>query len=600
MSPDSNNSDPEFRREQPSRSSATQPEAVRYSRRVSQLFRFRRSSPEDAGVRPGPFGQAILLSFAVVALIALLPMFFTHLRNVSRLPHREHALLVLFGFTVCVFRRWDRDRVVTIDCREFSIADVLLLLFGMGVFALATAIRSPWLGTVSMICVAGLLLRRLPSVGNRGYFGPWACLMLLLPLPLGLDQKLVQSMQVAATGWSSRLLDTIGVRHLISGNVLEIPGHRLFVDQACSGIQSLFVMLTCIALFCAWTRRPTVLTVPLLLSGLVMCLVSNVIRITVVVLASARGLDLSDGWQHQALGLAVFAMALFLVYCSEGLFLFLLAPVMNPATGSPDNRVARRWNDLTAAIHTTLLGIPEDELPIDRSHDAFGWVRIPTALSRVAVVSCTVGFAVLGVSQQVAGTEAAPTIKRLSEFEAVMLDRSEALSKESLPEALGGWRQTSFERIEGSSGTLTDSVTWVYESPFYRATVALDYPFFHAHNVTECYHLSGWDVQNRVTTDAGFSRATLHQPFGRMALLFYDVFDSGGNVELETASGRLEERLGLGKPDQRAIWQFQMIVETDYGLTESDMREIETRFAELRSNVRSYITGESLAEEDGQ
>ncbi len=570
--------------------SVTQSESTDPPNRASRSSK-RRRRVRNRGSLTESFGQLVVLSFAVVSLIALLPMFFTHLRNVSSLPHREHFSLVLLGFAACVFRRWDRGRVVPVGCTNFKALDALLLVFGLSVFAVATAIKSPWLGAVSMICIAGVLLRRLPSVGNRGYFGPWACLLLLIPLPLGMDKKLIQSLQVAATGWSSRLLDTMSIRHLVSGNVLELPGHQLFVNEACSGIQSLFVMVTCVALFCAWTRRPTVLTVPLILSGVAMCVVSNVIRITIVVLALTRGIDLSEGWQHQALGISIFALALFLVYCSEGLFLFALAPIINPATGSPDDRAARHWNELTVSIHATLLNIPEEELPVEHRQGFLERIQIPIPFSRCAVIGCTVGFAFLGVAQQVAGTEAEPAMHRLTVIESAMLDRSEALSEESLPETLGSWKRKSFERIDYSSGTLTDSVTWVYESPFYTATLALDYPFFRAHNVTECYHLSGWEVQGRFTTEAGFSKATLHQPFGRMALLYYDVFDSRGNVELETASGRFEERLGLTGGSRRATWQLQLIVETHYGLTKADIQEIDVRFAELRKDLRSYVTG---------
>jgi hypothetical protein len=204
--------------------------------------------------------------------------------------------------------------------------------------------------------------------------------------------------------------------------------------------------------------------------------------------------------------------------------------------------------------------------------------------------AATVVFAFCGISQHVGGADRAP-LESVNKLEEQMLERSESLHEDSLPELLGSWKRRSFERIDRSKGLITDSVSWVYRSPFYEATISLDYPFFGAHNVSECYHMSGWDVQEKVTTAAGYSKAVLNRPFGEAALLFYDVFDASGTVELESAKGKLSERMKeFEKSNERPTWQLQLIIQSDFGLSATDLNDIETAFVEIRDELRAQVT----------
>ena len=534
--------------------------------------------------------------FAIVAALALMPMFLTHLGHLSRMPHRSHYVIVLLGFAVLVWRRWAKAT------SEPQIAlrplDVAILVGSCVLFAIATRLGSPWLATASLVFLAGVFLRRLPSVDGIGYGGPWAFLLLLLPLPLGFDQSLIGSLQVFATTCSSRLLDLMTVNHMVSGNVLELPGRQLFIDEACSGIQSLFAMLTCVAFFVVWTKRPVILAIPLLLSSVVMCTITNIFRIVLVVQAELRGVDLATGWPHECLGVTLFALALGLVYCSEGFFLFLFAPIINPATGTPDNRSARFWNNLTKSIHTAVYGV----LPTGQETTESTWLDRflhPQAIAKACVLTATLCFAFFGVTQHIHGHDSARE-EEMSGLEHAMLQQSEALREDSLPEAMGPWRRVSFERIDRNGGLITDSVAWTYRSPFYEATLSLDYPFYGSHNVSECYHLTGWDVREKTTTPLGYSKATLSRPFGEHALLFYDVFDAEGTVELESVRGKLTERLeDLNDRSKRPTWQLQLIIQSDFGLTRSDLNETELAFRDLRNQLRQIVTGKPATASSG-
>ena len=77
----------------------------------------------------------------------------------------------------------------------------------------------------------------------------------VLPPPLRLDQRFALQLQEWATEGSSRVLALLGVPHLLSGLLIEIPGQRLLVEEACSGINSILFMTSACVFYAMWQRR---------------------------------------------------------------------------------------------------------------------------------------------------------------------------------------------------------------------------------------------------------------------------------------------------------------------------------------------------------
>src|SRR5262249_8904027 len=182
-----------------------------------------------------------------------------------------------------------------------------------------------WLGAFATLVLVlaviysmggGLLVRQLLPV--------WIYLWLLIPIPFGLDNALVLSLQTLTTRWSSALLDLAGVHHVIAGHVLEVAGPRLFFLEACAGINSLFLVLFC-AVFCVFFQRlPPVRATLLLLASVAWVLLANVARVFLIAYLFKRwDIDWTSGWRHDALGFAVFAFALALTWSTNCLILFL-------------------------------------------------------------------------------------------------------------------------------------------------------------------------------------------------------------------------------------------------------------------------------------
>ena len=68
---------------------------------------------------------------------------------------------------------------------------------------------------------------------------PFALLILAIPLPELVTQALALPLQFKASQMGAALLEARQVPVLLSGNIIRLPGHELFVTEACSGLRSL-------------------------------------------------------------------------------------------------------------------------------------------------------------------------------------------------------------------------------------------------------------------------------------------------------------------------------------------------------------------------
>src|SRR5438477_618134 len=71
----------------------------------------------------------------------------------------------------------------------------------------------------------------------------------------------------------------LNIWHVMSGPGVEIGGRRLLVEEACSGIRSLFSVLAATRFFGLWVRRPPVRALCLVLSAVGWVLLGNIVRV---------------------------------------------------------------------------------------------------------------------------------------------------------------------------------------------------------------------------------------------------------------------------------------------------------------------------------
>ncbi len=131
------------------------------------------------------------------------------------------------------------------------------------------------------------------------------------------------------------------------------------------------------------------------------------------------------------------------------------------------------------------------------------------------------------------------------------------LAEANLPETIGGWTQTKFEKEERGweSSFGRRSSIWNYQQSGQVARVSLDYYFENWHDLMICYIGIGWDIQERKleppeSVDDPWHTVSLFMTdkSGNKALLCYTLFTIDGQPlesPVDTPRGLLFNRFGL-------------------------------------------------------
>jgi len=374
----------------------------------------------------------------------------------------------------------------------------------LGILASASVMWSPWLGAASLLLAVPaafwwfggwrLLREILPG---------WLVLLTVLPPPLKLDARFAMLLQEWATAGSSRLLGLLGIPHLLTGLIIEIPGQRLLVEEACSGINSVLFMTSACVFYAMWQRRSLVFLILLYALTIACVLAGNLVRITsgAWVLFNFQ-IDLFAGWKHEALGLVLTAFYLgFIVSADALLGRFFTSKPSYRATGEEENPA-----------------------PVLDGWSFGGGMRF------VAVL-----LAFLGAVQLVRGWDFHFRKENARRINPAWMDGA---AKFSLPPEIDGWHLISDAKPVPKRAAFEDGVfshIWQFQKGGTLATISFDYPFFGYHDVTVCYRNAGWVVGEtklqRASTDNTMipcMEVVLERDGGLKADLLYSTVDETG------------------------------------------------------------------------
>jgi exosortase len=379
-----------------------------------------------------------------------------------------------------------------------------LLLAMLGVLASAAVMWSPWLGAASML---------LAVLAASWWFGGWRLLrevlpgwlvlLTVLPPPLKLDARFAMLLQEWATVGSSRLLGLLGIPHLLTGLIIEIPGQRLLVEEACSGINSVLFMTSACVFYAMWRRR-SVLFLALLYALTIGCvLAGNLVRITsgAWILFHFQ-IDLFVGWKHEALGLVLTAFYLGFIVVADALLGRVFASKTHYRTTEAD----------------------ENPEPVLEGWSFSGGIRFVTVL-----------LVILGAVQLVRGWDFHFRKENARRINPAWMDGS---AKFTLPQEIDGWRLVSDVKPVPKRAAFEDGVfshIWQFQKGSTLATISFDYPFFGYHDVTMCYRNAGWKIGDTKLQRANADNAmvpcmevVLEREGGLKADLLYSTVDETG------------------------------------------------------------------------
>jgi exosortase len=108
---------------------------------------------------------------------------------------------------------------------------------------------------------------------------PLLVLVLAIPFPAILFNRITFPLQLLASRIASDILPLLGVPTLHEGNVIELPVMKLEVAEACSGIRSLMSLFTLSVFYGYFLERTTKRRVVLALASIPIAVTANVARI---------------------------------------------------------------------------------------------------------------------------------------------------------------------------------------------------------------------------------------------------------------------------------------------------------------------------------
>jgi exosortase len=123
---------------------------------------------------------------------------------------------------------------------------------GLTILGLAVALRyvsalaaDPFLARSAMfIALAALVIHAWGVRQVMAWWLPAALLALSVPLPDAILGSLALPLQLKASSLGAEMLSWRGLPVQLDGNVIRLPGHDLFVTEACSGLRSLTALLS--------------------------------------------------------------------------------------------------------------------------------------------------------------------------------------------------------------------------------------------------------------------------------------------------------------------------------------------------------------------
>jgi exosortase len=161
-----------------------------------------------------------------------------------------------------------------------------------------------------LMAVAGLVVWHLGFRQLLRWWLPFTLIALSIPLPELVLSRIALPLQLTASKIGAGLLAWREIPVLLTGNVIRIPGHELFVAEACSGLRSLTALLSLGVLLGAIVLKRPVMRAVLLATVAPVAIVLNGIRVFLTgFLVFFVDPKLGEGFMHVTEGLLIFVVA---------------------------------------------------------------------------------------------------------------------------------------------------------------------------------------------------------------------------------------------------------------------------------------------------
>jgi exosortase len=264
-----------------------------------------RKSVESAPPLSGAPSEATRHIQAVVIGILLIAAYWPILVSMyaswfDERAYMEHGVLVVPAAAYMVWTKWGKLAIVP---RERSAWGLLLIFWGAMQATLGIASQWVWISRMAFLvslvgCIAVMYGGRM--VRELAY--PLCTLIFMITPPNFVYERLTLSLQLLASRMGEFFLEGLGYSVVREGNILEMVGIKLSVEEACSGIRSLLSILFMCTLYNYFFVRGKGMRTLILVMAIPAAILGNAGRIVATGVASQYNRELVHGAAHEAFG----------------------------------------------------------------------------------------------------------------------------------------------------------------------------------------------------------------------------------------------------------------------------------------------------------
>jgi exosortase len=513
----------------------------------------------------------------LLPLLALSPLLYL---QANFLWAKQHFQFFPLALTVAFWFIYLEGEAFTPTTRHRRIISITVAYAGVTLCYVSLLLYSSWLSHFAMVLLFfAWTTGKFGNITVLRLLGITGMLAVTIPPINNGDEYIVTALQTLSTSISSDLMDQFSILHSRNGNIIELSSKTLFVEEACSGVDSQYALMAVAGTMLLVGRAGlavsliTIITVPL------WAILGNLLRIfSIVIGIEVLGVDLSIGIPHSILGLCTFGTAA-LAHWSSVQFLNYTSIRVSNYAHMPISflaRESRESNGTLASFSCRYLLIP-------------GMLFALTPFAFVGIVAYHL--------------RSGPPPNVTDEVSELLPKRSDLFLSERPNYGLRFSEERRGRRdLQGQISRI-----WTFD----EHTCSLDLPFRGTHKLWTCYELSGWTNLGTRQIDYSPVGEELTWPFievklldatGTPTLLCFSLFDQHGQpftIDSASISKSLTHRtmgtiwkavedqledLRLNKAP--VTFQFQLLSTCLDGFSDEKLREHHELFLKLRERVR--------------
>ena|SRR5580693_995976 len=254
-----------------------------------------------AGTGPWLRAAAPDLLIAVLLIVAFWPI----LRSMygswfDEGAYMEHGILVAPAAAYMAWAKKDKLRAVPLKPSGWGLA---ILLVGALQACLGIAAQWVWVGRMAfLVSLVGYIVAVFGWRMVRELIYPLCTLILMVAPPTFIFERITLSLQLLASRLGEASLEALGFSVLRQGNILEMVGIKLSVEEACSGIRSLLAIIFMCVLYNYFFVQGSGMRLLILIAATPIAILGNAVRIVATGVASQYNPALVSGAAHEAFG----------------------------------------------------------------------------------------------------------------------------------------------------------------------------------------------------------------------------------------------------------------------------------------------------------